>query len=60
MRRRLMAAVPARLADKSSELVESVNDWHYAMINDHPRNEFFRCLAGARRSSCAALRWPRL
>lgn len=36
------AEVPARLADKSSEMVESVNDWHYAMINDHPRNEFFR------------------
>jgi len=34
--------VPDRLADKSGELVESVNDWHYAMINDHPRNEFYK------------------
>jgi len=35
-------SVPDRLADKSGELVESVNDWHYAMINDHPRNEFYK------------------
>ncbi|KAK7241273.1 peptidyl-arginine methylase [Aureococcus anophagefferens] len=34
--------VPARLQDKSADLVEAVNDFHYAMINDHPRNEFYR------------------
>ena len=34
--------MPDRLADKSGELVESINDWHYAMINDHPRNEFYK------------------
>ena len=40
--------VPPRLQDKSSELVEAVNDFHYAMINDHPRNEFYReCLRRA-------------
>lgn len=41
-------AVPPRLQDKSSDLVEAVNDFHYAMINDHPRNEFYReCLRRA-------------
>ncbi|KAH8069140.1 hypothetical protein JL720_12047 [Aureococcus anophagefferens] len=40
--------VPARLQDKSADLVEAVNDFHYAMINDHPRNEFYReCLRRA-------------
>jgi protein arginine N-methyltransferase 7 len=34
--------IPARLADKSSSLVMAVNDFHYAMVNDHPRNEFFQ------------------
>jgi protein arginine N-methyltransferase 7 len=34
--------VPARLTDKSMELVETANDFHYAMVNDHPRNEFYR------------------
>ena len=34
--------VPPRLMDKSLELVETANDFHYAMVNDHPRNEFYR------------------
>ena len=34
--------VPARLRDKPYELIEAANDWHYAMMNDHPRNEFYR------------------
>lgn len=34
--------VPRRLQDKSAELISSVNDWHYPMLNDHPRNNFFR------------------
>jgi len=34
--------VPDRLADKPYELIEAANDWHYAMMNDHPRNEFYR------------------
>jgi protein arginine N-methyltransferase 7 len=33
--------VPLRLRDKPYELIESANDWHYAMMNDHPRNEFY-------------------
>jgi protein arginine N-methyltransferase 7 len=38
--------VPWRLADKSSDLVEAVNDFHFAMINDTPRNDFYReCLS---------------
>ena len=37
--------VPSRLEDKPYELIEAANDWHYAMMNDHPRNVFFRdCL----------------
>jgi len=28
--------------DKSTELVETANDFHYAMVNDHLRNEFYR------------------
>ena len=37
--------VPERLRDKPYELIEAANDWHYAMMNDHPRNEFYRdCL----------------
>ena len=28
--------------DKSTELVETANDFHYAMVNDHARNEFYR------------------
>ena len=34
--------VPTRLADKPYELIEAANDWHYAMMNDHPRNVFYR------------------
>ncbi|EDQ90850.1 uncharacterized protein MONBRDRAFT_18255 [Monosiga brevicollis MX1] len=34
--------LPERLADKSASLVEAVNDFHYAMLNDHERNEFYR------------------
>ena len=34
--------VPLRLRDKPYELIESANDWHYAMMNDHPRNDFYR------------------
>ena len=34
--------VPQRLTDKSTELVETANDFHYAMVNDHPRNDFYR------------------
>jgi len=34
--------LPARLADKSASLVEAVNDFHFAMLNDKPRNEFYR------------------
>jgi len=34
--------VPERLRDKNSELVEAANDFHYAMVNDHARNEFYR------------------
>jgi len=40
--------VPTRLADKAHDLVEAVNDFHFAMINDTPRNEFYReCLRRA-------------
>jgi len=34
--------VPRRLRDKPYELIEAANDWHYAMMNDLPRNEFYR------------------
>eukprot|EP01006_Ploeotia_vitrea_P009944 TRINITY_DN25150_c0_g1_i1.p1 TRINITY_DN25150_c0_g1~~TRINITY_DN25150_c0_g1_i1.p1 ORF type:complete len:422 (-),score=73.72 TRINITY_DN25150_c0_g1_i1:464-1729(-) len=34
--------VPHRLLDKPSDLVEAVNDFHYAMVNDFPRNEFYK------------------
>jgi protein arginine N-methyltransferase 7 len=34
--------VPDRLADKSTSLVEAVNDFHFAMLNDHARNAFYR------------------
>lgn len=40
--------VPHRLGHQPGELVEAVNDFHYAMINDTPRNEFYRdCLKRA-------------
>ena len=34
--------VPERLREKPYELIEAANDWHYAMMNDHPRNVFYR------------------
>lgn len=36
--------VPARLRDKPTELIETVNDWHFAMINDVDRNHFYQTL----------------
>jgi len=33
--------VPKRIVDKSLELIETANDFHYAMINDLPRNQFY-------------------
>lgn len=40
--------VPRRLSDKPNDLIEAVNDFHYAMMNDHPRNAFYReCLSRA-------------
>ena len=33
--------VPKRLADKADEFIGTVNDWHYAMLNDHPRNDHY-------------------
>lgn len=34
--------MPSRLCDKPYELIEAANDWHYAMMNDHPRNVFYK------------------
>eukprot|EP00008_Paramoeba_atlantica_P003625 CAMPEP_0201487166 /NCGR_PEP_ID=MMETSP0151_2-20130828/11155_1 /ASSEMBLY_ACC=CAM_ASM_000257 /TAXON_ID=200890 /ORGANISM="Paramoeba atlantica, Strain 621/1 / CCAP 1560/9" /LENGTH=382 /DNA_ID=CAMNT_0047872149 /DNA_START=79 /DNA_END=1227 /DNA_ORIENTATION=- len=34
--------IPNRLAEKSQALVEAVNDFHYAMMNDLNRNEFYQ------------------
>eukprot|EP00996_Jenningsia_fusiforme_P000469 NODE_1411_length_1542_cov_33.421969_g1272_i0.p1 GENE.NODE_1411_length_1542_cov_33.421969_g1272_i0~~NODE_1411_length_1542_cov_33.421969_g1272_i0.p1 ORF type:complete len:413 (-),score=51.63 NODE_1411_length_1542_cov_33.421969_g1272_i0:230-1468(-) len=34
--------VPRRLSSKSADMVNAVNDFHYAMVNDHQRNEFYR------------------
>ncbi|RNF10819.1 putative arginine N-methyltransferase, type III [Trypanosoma rangeli] len=33
--------VPERLRRAPTSLVEAVNDFHYAMMNDKPRNEFY-------------------
>ena len=33
--------VPERIALAPTSLVEAVNDFHYAMMNDTPRNEFY-------------------
>ncbi|RNF19627.1 putative arginine N-methyltransferase, type III [Trypanosoma conorhini] len=33
--------VPGRLRRAPTSLVEAVNDFHYAMMNDKPRNEFY-------------------
>mmetsp|Transcript_7462 Transcript_7462/g.13359 ORF Transcript_7462/g.13359 Transcript_7462/m.13359 type:complete len:452 (+) Transcript_7462:37-1392(+) len=32
---------PPRLIGRNNSLVEAVNDWHFAMLNDSHRNEFF-------------------
>ena len=34
--------MPERLELMPAQLVESMNDWHFAMLNDSGRNEFFR------------------
>ena len=34
--------IPQRLQDKKASLVEAVNDFHFAMLNDSQRNEFYR------------------
>lgn len=36
--------VPERLRTKPTELIETVNDWHFAMINDLDRNKFYQTL----------------
>lgn len=33
--------IPRRLVGKSDDLITAANDFHYAMINDHDRNEFY-------------------
>merc|ERR1719201_3301977 len=33
--------VAPRLRDKSVQLIETANGYHYAMLNDKPRNEFY-------------------
>mmetsp|Transcript_41537 Transcript_41537/g.115515 ORF Transcript_41537/g.115515 Transcript_41537/m.115515 type:complete len:425 (-) Transcript_41537:69-1343(-) len=32
---------PPRLRGRNESLIEAVNDWHYAMLNDTHRNEFY-------------------
>ena len=34
--------VPRRLHDKSDDFICTVNDWHFAMLNDFPRNEHYK------------------
>mmetsp|Transcript_12724 Transcript_12724/g.17771 ORF Transcript_12724/g.17771 Transcript_12724/m.17771 type:complete len:509 (-) Transcript_12724:129-1655(-) len=34
--------VPQRIANVPNELIAAVNDFHFAMMNDLPRNEFYR------------------
>ncbi|EGD79112.1 arginine N-methyltransferase [Salpingoeca rosetta] len=34
--------IPRRLEDKCASLVEAVNDFHFAMLNDSQRNDFYR------------------
>ena len=31
-----------RLHGRRLDTIVTVNDWHYAMMNDHPRNDFYR------------------
>jgi len=33
--------VPSRIASRNSDLMEAVNDFHFAMMNDHGRNQFY-------------------
>eukprot|EP00941_MAST-03F_sp_MAST-3F-sp1_P002758 g2758.t1 len=33
--------VPSRIANVNSELIEAVNDFHFAMMNDEQRNQFY-------------------
>jgi len=33
--------VPSRIAEMNHELISTVNDFHFAMMNDCPRNEFY-------------------
>jgi len=38
---------PPRLRGRNESLIEAVNDWHYAMLNDSHRNDFyFDAMAG--------------
>jgi len=32
---------PPRLRGRNESLIEAVNDWHYAMLNDSQRNQFY-------------------
>jgi len=32
---------PSRLRGRNESLIEAVNDWHFAMLNDSHRNEFY-------------------
>jgi protein arginine N-methyltransferase 7 len=34
--------VASRIAERNSELIEAVNDFHFAMMNDTQRNEFYQ------------------
>jgi hypothetical protein len=41
-------SIPARLHTRQAALIEVANDFHFAMLNDQPRNEFYkRALARA-------------
>jgi len=33
--------IPSRIASRNSDLMEAVNDFHFAMMNDHGRNKFY-------------------
>jgi len=39
---------PPRLRGRNESLIEAVNDWHYAMLNDTHRNEFYLDAMGGR------------
>eukprot|EP01060_Flectonema_neradi_P005426 TRINITY_DN1361_c0_g1_i3.p1 TRINITY_DN1361_c0_g1~~TRINITY_DN1361_c0_g1_i3.p1 ORF type:complete len:377 (+),score=49.43 TRINITY_DN1361_c0_g1_i3:54-1184(+) len=38
----VLRPVPDRLSTIPPELVSTINDWHFAMMNDHHRNECFK------------------